>query len=91
MSSNPQNSKYPKLAPAPIPAHRQWNNSGPELRTVQYNPQETIRDYSATVPPPSHGPTQIRGWANVTGSKKPRGSKAEGPAEQALQAQEEPK
>ncbi|KAK6210296.1 hypothetical protein QIS74_11880 [Colletotrichum tabaci] len=60
--SGPGNSKYPKLAPAPLPAHRVGWPQGPELRTVQYDYKENIKDYSPTEPPPRRGPVQIRGW-----------------------------
>ncbi|KAK2004829.1 hypothetical protein LX36DRAFT_676653 [Colletotrichum falcatum] len=60
--SAPGNSKYPKLAPAPLPAHRVGWPQGPELRTVQYDYKENIKDYSPTEPPPRRGPVQIRGW-----------------------------
>ncbi|UQC78179.1 uncharacterized protein CLUP02_03655 [Colletotrichum lupini] len=56
------NSKYPKLAPAPLPAHRVGWPQGPELRTVQYDYKENIKDYAPTEPPPRRGPVQIRGW-----------------------------
>lgn len=60
--SAPGNSKYPKLAPAPLPAHRVGWPQGPELRTVQYDYKENIKDYAPTEPPPRRGPVQIRGW-----------------------------
>lgn len=73
ISSNRNNNKqYREIKPAPRQAES-WDNNGSELRTLMYNPYEGIRDYSATAPPPSHGPTQIRGWTHTTGSRKSRG------------------
>lgn len=66
------NKQYREIKPAPRQAES-WDNNGSELRTLMYNPYEGIRDYSATAPPPSHGPTQIRGWTHTTGSRKSRG------------------
>ncbi|KAL1877384.1 hypothetical protein Daus18300_002368 [Diaporthe australafricana] len=65
------NKQYREIKPAP--RHETWDNNGSELRTLMYNPFEGIRDYTATAPPPSHGPTQIRGWTHTTGSRKSRG------------------
>ncbi|KAK7712650.1 hypothetical protein SLS64_005034 [Diaporthe eres] len=64
--------RYREIKPAPRQAET-WDSNGSELRTLMYNPYEGIRDYSATAPPPSHGPTQIRGWTHTTGSRKSRG------------------
>lgn len=63
---------YRELKPAPRSAE-DWGNGGSELRMLTYNPYEGIRDYNATAPTPSHGPTQIRGWTHTTGSRKSRG------------------
>ncbi|KUI62570.1 hypothetical protein VP1G_09690 [Cytospora mali] len=71
-SSRNNNKQYREIKPAPRQAES-WDNNGSELRTLMYNPYEGIRDYSATAPPPSHGPTQIRGWTHTTGSRKSRG------------------
>ncbi|ROW12089.1 hypothetical protein VMCG_00539 [Cytospora schulzeri] len=71
-SSRNNNKQYREIKPAPRQAEA-WDNNGSELRTLMYNPYEGIRDYSATAPPPSHGPTQIRGWTHTTGSRKSRG------------------
>lgn len=71
-SRNNNNKQYREIKPAPRQAES-WDNNGSELRTLMYNPYEGIRDYSATAPPPSHGPTQIRGWTHTTGSRKSRG------------------
>jgi hypothetical protein len=69
--------QFRKLEPAPIPPHRAWAiNSGQELRTVQYDYKESIKDYSAAEPPPRSGPTFIRGW-NINNSKKPRAPRAD--------------
>jgi hypothetical protein len=58
-------SKYRKLEPAPTPPHRlSYSGNGQELRTVQFDYREAIKDYSAVEAPPSHGPTQIRGWTH---------------------------
>jgi len=54
-----------------------WNNNGAELRTVQYDYKEGIKDYNPIEPPPRTGPTQIRGWTH-NNLKKPRvGSRSE--------------
>lgn len=71
-NSNSNNKQYREIKPAPRQAET-WDSNGSELRTLMYNPYEGIRDYSATAPPPSHGPTQIRGWTHTTGSRKSRG------------------
>ncbi|KAL2282703.1 hypothetical protein FJTKL_10343 [Diaporthe vaccinii] len=71
-NSNSNNKQYREIKPAPRQAET-WDSIGSELRTLMYNPYEGIRDYSATAPPPSHGPTQIRGWTHTTGSRKSRG------------------
>ncbi|TDZ60699.1 hypothetical protein CTRI78_v004764 [Colletotrichum trifolii] len=60
--------RYPKLAPAPLPAHRVGWPQGPELRTVQYDYKENIKDYAPTEPPPRRAPIQIRGW-NINNNK----------------------
>lgn len=70
-SRSNNNKQYREIKPAPRQAEAYDSNST-ELRTLLYNPYEGIRDYHATAPPPSHGPTQIRGWTHSTGSKKPR-------------------
>ncbi|KAL2156395.1 hypothetical protein VTH82DRAFT_1140 [Thermothelomyces myriococcoides] len=58
-------SKYRKLEPAPTPPHRlAYSGNGQELRTVQFDYREAIKDYSAIEAPPRHGPTQIRGWTH---------------------------
>lgn len=74
ISSNSRNNnkQYREIKPAPRTAEA-WDSNGSELRTLIYNPYEGIRDYHATAPPPSHGPTQIRGWTHTTGSRKSRG------------------
>lgn len=73
-SSSSRNNKaqYREIKPAPRMAEV-YDANGSELRTLLYNPAEGIRDYQATAPPPSHGPTQIRGWTHTTGSRKSRG------------------
>lgn len=71
-SSSRNNKQYREIKPAPRQSEA-WDGNGSELRTLQYNPFEGIRDYHATAPPPSHGPTQIRGWTHTTGTKKSRG------------------
>ncbi|CAN8097439.1 unnamed protein product [Discula destructiva] len=71
-SSRNKNNQYREIQPAPRMAEVEDSN-GSELRTLLYNPAEVIRDYQATALPPSHGPTQIRGWTHTTGSKKSRG------------------
>jgi hypothetical protein len=50
-------SKYRKLQPAPIPAHRAWA-SKPELKTIPYDHKDT----GGVAALPNSGPTQIRGW-----------------------------
>lgn len=71
-STSRSNKPYRELKPAPRSAE-DWGNGGSELRMMTYNPYEGIRDYNATAPTPSHGPTQIRGWTHTTGSRKSRG------------------
>lgn len=71
-SKSNNNRSYREIKPAPRQAEA-YDSNGSELRTLIYNPYEGIRDYHATAPPPSHGPTQIRGWTHSTGNKKPRG------------------
>lgn len=72
ISSTRNNKPYREIKPAPR-SSESWETNGSELRTLIYNPYEGIRDYSATAPPPSHGPTQIRGWTHTTGTRKSRG------------------
>jgi hypothetical protein len=58
-------SKYRKLEPAPTPPHRMsYSGNGQELRTVQFDYREAIKDYTPVEAPPRHGPTQIRGWTH---------------------------
>ncbi|KAK4146295.1 uncharacterized protein C8A04DRAFT_9867 [Dichotomopilus funicola] len=65
-------SKYRKLEPAPTPPHRTpYGGNGQELRTVQFDYREAIKDYSAVEAPPRHGPTQIRGWTHNNIRKQP--------------------
>ncbi|KAK3333395.1 hypothetical protein B0T19DRAFT_440153 [Cercophora scortea] len=69
--------KYRTLQPAPTPPHRQgYSGNGTELRTVQFDYRESIKDYAAVEPPPRHGPTNIRGWSHNNNSniKKSRPS-----------------
>jgi hypothetical protein len=90
-NSNSNNNKlYREIKPAPRTAET-WDSNGSELRTLMYNPYEGIRDYSATAPPPSHGPTQIRGWTHTTGSRKSRGKNSTDSAADPLPAREEKK
>lgn len=63
-SSSDAGNKYRKLQPAPVPAHRNWNNK-PELKTIPYDHKET----GSAAALPSSGPTQIRGW-NVNQPRK---------------------
>lgn len=63
-SGDAGNGKYRKLQPAPVPAHRAWNNK-PELKTILYDPKET----GSSAALPSSGPTTIRGW-NVNQPRK---------------------
>jgi hypothetical protein len=82
-SGQGQSSKYRKLEPAPTPPHRMgWNSNGTELRTVQYDYREGIKDYNPVEPPPRSGPTQIRGWAHNSMKKSRGGSKSEASPEQ---------
>lgn len=71
-SASRNNKPYREIKPAPR-SSEPWETNGSELRTLLYNPYEGIRDYNATAPPPSHGPTQIRGWTHTTGTRKSRG------------------
>ncbi|KAK1756036.1 hypothetical protein QBC47DRAFT_359761 [Echria macrotheca] len=73
-ASSSNAAKYRKLEPAPTPPHRLGHGgNGQELRTVHFDYREAIKDYSANQPPPSHGPTHIRGWTH-NNLKKPRSS-----------------
>ncbi|KAK3295663.1 uncharacterized protein B0H64DRAFT_442036 [Chaetomium fimeti] len=74
-------SKYRKLEPAPTPPHRlSYSGNGQELRTVQFDYREAIKDYSAVEAPPRHGPTQIRGWThnNIRKVARPTSSSSRG-------------
>jgi hypothetical protein len=61
----------PAVKPRPPPAAR------PELRTVQFNYREGIKDYMAIEDPPTHGPSAIRGWSHQN-LKQPRGGSGSG-------------
>ncbi|KAK3340966.1 hypothetical protein B0H65DRAFT_579103 [Neurospora tetraspora] len=64
--------KYRKLEPAPTPPHRLgYTANGQELRTVQFDYREAIKDYTPVEPPPRHGPTHIRGWTHNNLKKGP--------------------
>lgn len=64
-ATGPGAGKYRKLEPAPTPPHRMgYAGNGQELRTVQFDYREQIKDYSAKEAPPRHGPTHIRGWTH---------------------------
>jgi hypothetical protein len=41
-----------------------YSGAGHELRTVQFDYREAIKDYTPVEAPPRHGPTQIRGWTH---------------------------
>jgi hypothetical protein len=41
-----------------------YSGNGQELRTVQFDYREAIKDYTPVEAPPRHGPTQIRGWTH---------------------------
>lgn len=87
--SNNNNKQYREIKPAPRQAEA-YDTNGSELRTLLYNPFEGIRDYHATAPPPSHGPTQIRGWTHSTGSRsRHRGKNSDQSQPDASQAREE--
>ena len=76
-SSASSSAKYRKLEPAPTPPHRMgYPGNGQELRTVQFDYREQIKDYTAMEAPPRHGPTHIRGWThnNQSNIKKSRPS-----------------
>ncbi|KAM7202128.1 hypothetical protein V8F20_004582 [Naviculisporaceae sp. PSN 640] len=69
--------KYRKLEPAPTPPHRMgYPGNGQELRTVQFDYREQIKDYSAKEAPPRHGPTHIRGWTHNNQSNIKKSSSA---------------
>ncbi|KAK1827799.1 hypothetical protein QBC39DRAFT_419006 [Podospora conica] len=77
-SSGGSNAKfYRKLEPAPTPPHRMGygggGNGGQELRTVQFDYREAIKDYTPVEAPPRHGPTHVRGWSH-NNLKKARGT-----------------
>lgn len=77
-SNGPNNAKYRKIAAAPIPHNRPWQqNGGAELRLAHYDHKEAIKDYRANEPPPRTGPTTIRGWNVNNGSKGRKGLKKE--------------
>jgi len=77
-----QAAKYRKLEPAPTPPHRRgWADNGSELRTVQYDYREGIKDYKPVEAPPQHGPRKIRGWT-YNALKKPRPPKTGPPPDQ---------
>ncbi|KAK0621521.1 hypothetical protein B0T17DRAFT_494104 [Bombardia bombarda] len=64
-SSSASSSKYRKLEPAPTPPHRMgYSANGQELRTVQFDYREAIKDYTPVEAPPRTGPTTIRGWTH---------------------------
>lgn len=73
-----QSSKYRKLEPAPTPPHRLgYGGNGHELRTVQFDYKEAIKDYKPVEAPPRHGPTHIRGWTHNNLKKSRLGVKEE--------------
>lgn len=72
-STRNKNNQYRDIQPAPRTTETEVPTNGTELRMLNYVPSEGIRDYQATEVPPSHGPTQIRGWTHTTGSKRSRG------------------
>lgn len=77
-SNGLNNAKYRKIAAAPIPHNRPWQQSGgAELRLAHYDHKEAIKDYRANEPPPRTGPTTIRGWNVNNGSKGRKGLKKE--------------
>jgi hypothetical protein len=55
-------------------------NGGQELRTVQFDYREAIKDYTPVEAPPRHGPTHVRGWSH-NNLKKTRGSGGRGEEE----------
>lgn len=65
------NSKYRKLQPAPIPAHRSWSNNKPELKTIPYDHKDSTGSSGAAALPNS-GPTTIRGWNVNPQRRRPR-------------------
>ncbi|KAL1843665.1 hypothetical protein VTJ49DRAFT_365 [Mycothermus thermophilus] len=69
-------SKYRKLEPAPTPPHRlSYQGSNQELRTVQFDYREAIKDYTPIEAPPRHGPTQIRAGGKSGAARKSGGRK----------------
>jgi hypothetical protein len=80
-SSGNSKQQYRKLEPAPTPPTRSRPPASQprELRTVQFDYRESIKDYAANEAPPSHGPNQIRGWSHQNlKSKRHSTSKADG-------------
>lgn len=65
---------YRKLEPAPAQAANKPRPGAqrPELRTVQFDYREGIKDYTPLEAPPSHGPSAIRGWSHQNLNKQPR-------------------
>lgn len=57
---------YRKLEPAPAQSANKPRAGAqrPELRTVQFDYREGIKDYVPLEPPPVHGPSSIRGWSH---------------------------
>jgi hypothetical protein len=57
---------YRKLEPAPAQSATKprGNAQRPELRTVQFDYREGIKDYIPIEAPPVHGPSAIRGWSH---------------------------
>lgn len=70
------NSKYRKLQPAPIPAHRNWSSNKPELKTIPYDHKDST-GVSGAAALPNSGPTTIRGWNVNPQRRRPRSDRRE--------------
>lgn len=71
---------YRKLEPAPAQQANKPRAGAqrPELRTVQFDYREGIKDYVPIEAPPVHGPSSIRGWSHQ--NLKQRRASKEAPA-----------
>ena len=79
---------YRKLEPAPAQSASKPRGGGggaaatqrPELRTVQFDYREGIKDYVPLEAPPVHGPSAIRGWSHQNLKQRRTSKEAPAPA-----------